>query len=253
MTLWCLMMFQFLFPIMCAGSPLCAKGLLQDLRQHRASSWDSGATFHRFLWMPRWAKRTQLINRPASFYFSVFVLLNVWSLPAFVSLSLRSVFRRAPRVYTGPHDWCNQELLPEVHAPQPDMSRTLKLSARTSSFVQPAALGGSHQTLKSSPFICHRPEALSLISQEKKHHVLKSDSVAQSYHVLASPNFWEIKWNPVRCHSDALPCPLHHGEKLVDPLCGLWSLPSLPDGSLRAAADEDEEVEELRRMQEHGF
>lgn len=119
-------------------------------------------------------------------------------------------------------------------------------------FSQPH-VGGSHQTLKSSPFICHRPEALSLISQEKNHHVLKSDSVAQSYHVLASPNFWEIKWNPVRCHSDALPCPLHHGEKLVDPLCGLWSLPSLPDGSLRAAADEDEEVEELRRMQEHGF
>lgn len=191
---------------MCAGSPLCAKGLLQDLRQHRASSWDSGATFHRFLWMPRWAKRTQLINRPASFYFSVFVLLNVWSLPAFVSLSLRSVFRRAPRVYTGPHDWCNQELLPEVHAPQPDMSRTLKLSARTSSFVQPATRWGLSSDSKSSPFICHRPEALSLISQEKKHHVLKSDSVSQSYHVLASPNFWEIKWNPVRCHSDALPC-----------------------------------------------
>uniref|UniRef100_A0A8C2XJT6 Dynactin subunit 5 n=1 Tax=Cyclopterus lumpus TaxID=8103 RepID=A0A8C2XJT6_CYCLU len=48
--------------------------------------------------------------------------------PVFVSLSLslRSIFRRAPRVHAGPHDRCNQELLPEVLAAQPDLSPASK-------------------------------------------------------------------------------------------------------------------------------
>lgn len=46
-----------------------------------------------------------------------------------VIVFFRSVFRRASGMHTGPNDWCNQELLPEVPTPQPDMSPAPKSSA----------------------------------------------------------------------------------------------------------------------------
>lgn len=51
-----------------------------------------------------------------------------------LSISLRSIFRRAPRVHAGPDDWCNQELLPEVPASQPDLSPAPKPSAGSTPF-----------------------------------------------------------------------------------------------------------------------
>lgn len=119
-----------LFCVLSTGPSLCAEGLLQDPRQHCAPSWDCGATFYRFLWMPRSAtaqKHTLQLSLPISEHL-------IMSSPVFVFSSLRSVFRRAPRVHAGPDDWCNQELLPEVPASQPDLSPAPKPSAGSTTF-----------------------------------------------------------------------------------------------------------------------
>jgi len=107
---------------LCAGSSLCAEGLLQDLRQHGAPSGDRGAAFYRLLRMPRSAApHTHTPTLDSSPFLFTGHVLQLCS-----SLSLRFIFRRAPRVHAGPHDRCNQELLPEVPAAQPDLSPASK-------------------------------------------------------------------------------------------------------------------------------
>ena len=120
---------HFLLSSVCvlrSGPSLCAEGLLQDPGQHGASSWDRGAAFHRLLWMPRSEKHEASDTQVPVHLLCVFTCVNL-------CVSLRSVFRRAPRVHAGPDDRRDQELLPEVPASQSDLSHTLETLSRVHS------------------------------------------------------------------------------------------------------------------------
>lgn len=66
-----------------------------------------------------------------------------------LSLFLRSVLRGAPRVHTRLDDRCNQELLPEVSAPQPDLSSD---STNLHSQLQVLVSQLTYAYFESSPF-----------------------------------------------------------------------------------------------------